>query len=291
VLRDNLERIRNEPSLLVIEVAWRWLFGAVAIALLAFAVMRFQQAVVISPSEEAQLTSASPDSMLLAAAAVMERALPVAARLVAILLPALLVFWIVAVSAGRAVILAKLVGPDVRIRWTGFVGTHFLRGLSVVGLATAYVASSSAASLISQSYIVIFVIFLSLFVIVLLIWSWIHWLFSLATLYPVLQGLGTAASLGQALRLIRHRAAELSGIATGNGTARTVLALVFTLLGLLPLPLYRIAPGLLIALEIVIALAYCVISDWFLLARLVGYLEIATAHAAIPEKKDSVIQP
>lgn len=274
----------------MIEVAWRWFFGAVAIALLAFAVVRFQRAVAISPSEEAQLASASPDSMLLAAAAVMERALPVAARLAAIVVPALLVFWVVAATVGRAVILTKLVGPDVRIRWSGLVGTYLLRGFTVVALAIAYVASSSLASLISQSYIVIFLIFLFLFVIVLSIWSWVHWLISLATLYPILQGSGTAASLRQALRLVRARFSELAAVATSNGTARTVLALIFTLLGLLPLPLYRIAPGLLIALEIVIALVYCVISDWLLLARFVGYVEVAIAHAQAPGKHDSVAQ-
>src|SRR5689334_10285863 len=112
VLRDNLKRVQNEPSILVIEVAWRWLFGAAALALLAFAFVRLQHAVIINSEEEELLSSMSPMLMGQAMATIMARALPIAARLAAMIVPALLILWVIAASVGRAAVLTRLLGPE-----------------------------------------------------------------------------------------------------------------------------------------------------------------------------------
>ena len=282
MLRENIARIRREPSLLAIEVAWRWTFGAVALALLAFAFVRLQHAVVINPEEEAQLHSMSPDLMGQALVMIAARAMPIAGRLAAILIPALLVLWSVAAILGRAVVLTRLVGPPrERMHWNGFIGVHVLRAASILGLTAGYLAASFFAALFvnpeDPNYLLGALVFVVMFVVVVALWMWVHWVLSVAAIFPVTDGMGTVASVQSAFRLVRTRGGELAAVATGNGTARSLVALVFTFFGLLPLPLYSVAPGLLTAIEIIIALTYCVISDWFLLARLVGYLEIATS--------------
>ncbi len=288
VLRESLQRIKRQPSLLAIEVAWRWAFGAAAIALLAFGFVRLQRGVEISPEELSQLASGSPDSMLVALGAIGERALPILARLVAIIVPSLFVLWVVAASVGRAVVLAKLVGTErVRLKWSGVIGMHLLRALSFVCLVCAYVLASVLASLLFHSVILVFVFFLLMFAVAVAGWVWVHWVLSLAVIYPVTHGSGTFSSLRAAHRLVWAKGGELASVATANGTARSVVALVFTIFGLLPLPLYRVAPGVLIAIEVALALVYCVISDWFLLARLAAYLGVAVPeHVPVPDRRD-----
>lgn len=282
MLRDNIARIRHEPSLLAIEVAWRWIFGAVALALLAFAFFRLQHAVIINPEEDAQLHSMSPESIGQALILIAYRAIPVAAHLAAIIVPALLILWTIAASIGRAAIMAKLLGQDhTRLQWSAFIGVHALRALSVLGLFVGYLAASFGAAVLSNpenpNYLLSALVFLVMFVVVVAIWMWVHWVLSIAAIYPIKDSASLLVSLKSAFQLVQRKPGELAGIATGNGTARSIVALVFTFFGLLPLPLYPVAPGLLTVIEIIIALAYCVVSDWFLLARLVGYMEVATA--------------
>lgn len=291
MLRDNIARIRRNPSLLAIEVAWRWIFGAVALALLAFALVRLQHAVIINPEEEAQLHSMSPELIGQALVLIAYRAIPIALRLAALIVPALLVLWTVAASVGRAAIMTSLIGQDrAHMRWSAFIGVHALRALSVLGLFGGYLAASFGAALFANpenpNYLLSALVFLVMFAITVALWMWVHWVLSIAAIYPVKDDASLLVSITSAFQLVRRRPGKLAGVATGNGTARSLVALVFTFFGLLPLPLYSAAPGLLTVIEIIIALAYCVVSDWFLLARMVGYMEVAleadTATSANP---------
>lgn len=279
MLRDDLRRIRREPALLVIEVAWRWTFGAAAIALLAFAFVRFQHAVAISGEEEAMLTSMTPEAAMEALGAIGARALPIATRLAEMIVPALVVFWVVAASMSRAAILSRLLSPNIRLSWSGFVGVHALRALSVVGLGGAYILASIISSWFTNpeqpNYLLTMAVFFVLFAIAVLAWLWVHWVLSVAAIYPVRDGLTARESVRSALGLVRNRRRELFAVASANGTARMVVGVVFTVIGLLPLPLYLVAPGLLIGLEVAIALVYCVVLDFLLLGRLAGYVEVS----------------
>jgi hypothetical protein len=222
----------------------------------------------------------SPDLAMEALGAIEARALPIATQLAEMIVPLLLVLWVVAASVGRAMILSRLIAPSqTRLRWSGFAGVHFLRALSVVGLGGAYVLASMVSSGASNpedpNYLLNMMVFFAMFVTALVVWLWVHWVLSLAAIYPVRDGFGTWESVRSALGLVRNRRRELARVASANGTARMVAGVVFTVIGLLPLPLYLVAPGLLMGMEVVIALVYCVVSDWMLLGRLVGYVEVA----------------
>ncbi len=279
MIRDNLARIRREPSLLAIEVAWRWVFGVVAIAMLVFAFAQLKNEVRVSPEERAQLTSTDPNLLMLTLGSIGERVLPLLWRLVEFIAPVLLVLWTVASTLGRSVVLRKLIGSErARFCWTGLLGVHALRAASVVALATAYVGASLLGASISNSSFVMVGIFLAMFFVAIAVWIWVHWVLSLAANYPVSSGMGTIESVQAALRLSRTRGRELRAVAVSNGVARTVAGLCAAILGLIPLPLYRVVPGTLLAIELVLAIVYCLVSDWLLLARLVGYAEIAASE-------------
>jgi len=280
VLRDNLRRIQNEPALLVIEIAWRWLFGAAAFALLTFAFVRLQHAVVINSEEEELLSSMSPTLMAQAMVTILARALPVAARLAALIIPALLVLWIVAASVGRATVITRLLGPQSNLRWSGFIGVHIVRAASVLALSLAYIGCAFIAGFFAgpdPNMFMVTLIFLLFFGIAVFVWMWVHWVLSLAAIFPVREGATTWSAVRSALRLVRQDGKQLAAVAATNGSARTLLALIFTFFGLVPLVLYRVSPGLFIAIELAIFLVYCLLSDWMLLGRLVGYLEVANS--------------
>ena len=287
MLRDNLNRIKREPSLLLIELAWRWLFGAVTIAMLAFAAVQLRRALVVSPDEQARLASMAPDVMVDALAVITARVFPLLARLAASIVPLLFLLWVATASVGRALVLSRLIGPrPSHPRWSAFVALHALRALSVIGLAAAYVACTSLASLVSSpenpNYLLGALLFLILFAASVAAWMWVHWVLSLGAIFPVSAQTGIIASVQSALQLVRGRRRELTRIASANGTARTVVAVVFTFAGLLPLPLYVVSPRVLTFVEIVIALSYCVASDFLLLGRLAAYVEVATSRVESP---------
>jgi uncharacterized membrane protein (GlpM family) len=82
------------------------------------------------------------------------------------------------------------------------------------------------------------------------------------------------------MQLLRKNFGQLFSIAAQNSSVRTAVAIVFTLLALPPLLVYRV-PLFFWTLEIVLSLAYCAVSDVFLLARLAAYVELTERAPAV----------
>lgn len=210
-----------------------------------------------------------------------KRALPPALRLGMVLVPAVCLLWVIATTVGRTYVLHCLPEPSrERPRWFAIAVLNLLRALSVFGLVGAYFASSYASSLVidpeASKYLPAALVFLFLFGASALVWSFVHWVLSLANIYAVRQGLGTISSIGKAFRLVRNGGRGLIGIASESATTRTVVAVVFTILALFPLSLHR-WPALVVSFEGGLFLVYCLASDLLLLARLEAYAEAAEA--------------
>lgn len=280
-MRDNMRRISREPALLVTEVTWRWLFGASSIVLLVYATLRLHAAIEVMPEEQALLTSLSPQGMAQALAEIGSRALPLLVRFGAIIVPSIAVLWILAATVGRAAVMTRLC-RNSDVRWVSLTAVHILRVISIFGLVLAYFGAAFAASLAlnpeSPNLLLATVIFVLLFAAAMLVWGFLHWILSLASIYPVTEAKGTVASLRAAIGLIRTRRSELTSIASPNATARTLAAIVFTILALLPLPLLTATPALFWTVEIFLTLVYCVVSDFLLLTRLAAYVELVMAQ-------------
>lgn len=280
-MRDNLRRISREPALFITEVAWRWLFGASSIVLLVYAILRLHAAIEVTPEEQAMLTSWSPQSMGQALAEIGVRALPLLIRFGAIIVPAIAVLWILAATVGRAAVMTRLCRTS-NVRWGSLIAIHILRVMSVFGLVLAYLGAAFAASLAlnpeSPNLLLATVIFVFLFAWAMLAWGFLHWILSLASIYPVSEAKGTAASLGAAIKLVRTHRSELASIASPNATGRTLAAIVFTALALVPLPLLTVTPALFWSIEVFLTLVYCLVSDFLLLARLAAYADVVMAQ-------------
>jgi hypothetical protein len=284
-LRQHLARIFRDPSLVAVELAWRWAFGASAIALVTFAAIQLQRAVVILPEEREMLTSRAPLQIAEAILEVWHRAYPLAVRLGLVVVPAIVILWVIAATVGRGFVMNRIFEPkDSGLRWSSLLTLHLLRVLSVFALLFAYVECSRATVLVSNpespNYFAALLVFLVLFSVAVVVWSFVHWMLSLACIFAAREDLSAIASLRRTSRWLRTEGRRLASIATLNSTARTFVAIVFTLLALFPLASYRF-PILFWTLEVAIFVVYCTVSDFLLLARLSAYVE-AAQPAIIP---------
>jgi hypothetical protein len=284
-LRSSLAFIFRRPGVLVAEIAWRWLFGTSALVLAGLAALRLEHAIVIYPEEQEMLASRS---LILIAQAILEiahRARPVAVRLGIVVIPSILLLWIVAATVGRGYVLTRLSSRESSgPRWLALSILNALRVVTVLLLVVAYLGCSLATSLVSNpyepNYTAGVLVFLSLFAIALASWSLVHWIVATACIYAVRQDFGVSKALSATMHLLRENFRELLSISGQNSSVRTVAAIVFTLLALPPLLVYRM-PLLFWPIEIVITLAYCLVSDTLLLARLAAYVEITERAPAV----------
>lgn len=280
-IRQHLARILGDPALIAAELAWRWAFSASAVALSGFAIIRLQGAIVILPEEQQMLSSRTPLQIAEAILEVWQRARPLILRLGLIVIPAIVVLWMIAATVGRAYVLTRISqSAATKPTWLGLTTLNFLRVLSVFALIGAYIECSRATTLVSNpespNYFAAVVVFLALFSVAVFIWSFIHWILSLASIFAAREGTSTIASLRRATDLLRTQGRQLVSIAAQNGIARTLVAILFTFLALFPVVLYRL-PIFFWAVEFAILLLYCLASDILLLARLFAYVEVADA--------------
>ena len=277
-LRTSLAAIFRQPGIVFAEIAWRWTFGASALTLAAFAIVRLEHAITIYPEEQEMLSSRSPVLIAQAILEIGHRARPLAVHLGIIVIPAILLLWIIAATVGRGYVLSRLPSREwLSPRWLVLSALNLLRVVSVLLLVVAYFGCSFATSLVinpyAPNYALGILVFFSLFMISLAAWSFLHWIVSTSCIYASRQHLGLFQSLDATMQLLRTSSRELFSIAAQNSSVRTLVALIFTLFGLLPLIVYRVPPLFLTA-EIVLFLAYCIASDMLVLARLAAYVEV-----------------
>ncbi len=290
----------RRPWLSGLEVAWRWVFGIPALWLVATQV----RAVI------GQATAGSFD----AAALGLDRALlndPVGAltadpmgaagkfaRAIALVLPgleavavwlapALVLGWVVLSSLGRTLVLRRAyAGLSARpltlmalqavrmaaltgVFWLWFAGMRWSGRTAIVGP----IAAHEEPNLILFCALVI-VLTIGIYT----AWAFVSWVFLFAPLLTMLRGTGPLASLGAAMRLgaLRGKLVEVNLVMAIVKVALLVLAMTFSAT---PLPFQDVAtPEFLAWWWAGVALVYVLWSDFFHVARLVGYLGLWRAY-------------
>lgn len=226
------------------------------------------------------LISKAPMQVVQALLEIWQRARPLVLRLGLIIVPALIILWVVAVTVGRAYVTHRLAGAETgsQPNWMSLSILNFLRVLALISLLPAYVLSALATISVSTpespNHLLALLVFLALFSIAVATWSLINWVLSLASIYAATARASLLQSLRDAWSLLRSRTSQLTAIAAQSATTRTLVGVVFTVLALFPLVIHSL-PALFWVLEIATFLLYCVISDLLLLVRLSAYVEVA----------------
>jgi len=285
---------RKNPKLVLLEVAWRWSFGLLALLLLWWAIVSVLHRVTISDADWAALRSLNlhdtPQTLAKIVILFWEDFLLMLAALLSAL--ALALAWMITATWGRAATLYIL---TKRSNTPAVAGLNLLRVLLfVVTLLAAVFAVEGAVWLATPSsadqaelnwalYLLIVLIALPL---IMIAWGMLNWVFSLAPLFAVREQKGTFASLAAAFRSLRCNRKiywSVSGV-YGLYLGAALVTLTVTGLVLLALSQSKIVLGLLLAL----LLLYFAFADLLYVARLAAYLQIVEEQLLVDSRQPPV---
>ena len=291
-----LSSVWRRPWLVALEVAWRWSFGAPALALVLFklrAVLLAATAGTLDPGrlgldpvllhDPIGALSADPMGAAGKFAVAYSVVAPGIQQLAAWLAPLILVGWIVQSSVGRTLVL-RYVDDALRVR----VGTLMvLQAIRVAALTAVFAlwfhlvgwsarfAVTGPIALKQEPNLVLVCGLVIVFSLVLFCaWAAVSWVVGIAPLLAMARDLGPVASLRAAVTLGRVRA-KLVEINLVLGIVKIMLIVLAMVFSATPLPFSSVESTEFLAWWwFGVAVLYLIASDFFHVARLAGYLDL-----------------
>ena len=282
----------KRPSLLGLELLWRWAFGIPAAAVLGWEAYRILSSVSLAGTGITHFSLIDTVAAAQILAATAHILLPPIRDVARWLLPALAVAWAVASGFGRSLVLRRY-DPSLRFAPWLMVALQMLRilvlgasfALWFVGLHWAAWDSLSGST---PSLVLYFVQAIALSFGIFFFWALVSWVFSIAPLLALLEGTGMIASLRNSLRFgqgslrgLRSKLVEINLVLGIVKAALIVLAMVFCAT---PVPFKEEINGTsLYVWWALVSVWYCVASDFFQVARIIGFMELWRAANRCPK--------
>jgi hypothetical protein len=286
----------RRPSLLGLELLWRWSFGVPLLVVLWFTGQHIwvETAAKLEATGVFQFSLQDPmqgavqvsDAIGVLKAPVLHIALW--------LLPLSIVAWAVAAGLGRSSVL-RAYRPETPRRWAAMIVLQLLRIVALFGtLVVWFVAIRWAANFTlaageagneagGEPNLVLYCALVIVFSLgIFTVWALLSWVFSIAPLLALLEGRGIANSLVRSLRLgpLRSKLVEINMVMGIVKLALIVLAMVFSAT---PLPFEEVVHGAsLYVWWAVVTVLYLVASDFFQVARMVAFVEGLAVQATAP---------
>lgn len=289
----------RRPSLTLAEISWRWCTGATATALFFFGFFEYLSTLPVTKGELLLLRSRQPYLIGQALAHILRGTLgrvAVSGLLAALLLSLL---WMVAGALGRVATVRGLLdyfrndaadngatrnGPHSLLH--PIIRLNFLRISVTVAAVFGFVGASIIAGFASPDSHprpgLAFILFLPLAGLVWLVWTALNWLLSLAGMFAARGGEDAVDAISSAVALCRERTGAVAAVSTWTGLAHLTAFVGATTLVSMPLGFIAVVPWrLVVAVMILITLAYFALADWLYMARLAGYVCIAEMPEAL----------
>lgn len=274
-----LRYCRKHPSLLSLEVLWRWLFGVPFCALLYIHLSRlyltYSQAIAATGIWDASILY--PEKVAVVFAHLYDLIAPPVFHLLLWAVPLGVVGWSIVSGIGRNTLLRRY-DPSLPRRWASLIVLQFLRALCYLGtillwfLAMRWAARAELWSG-SQSIVAYCVLVIVFSLGAFTAWALASWILSIAPILVLLERRSAPSALARSFRL-GSLTAKLVEINLNMGViklALTVLALVWSAI---PLPFQAVVQGnSLYAWWAVGAVLYCVLSDFFQVARTIAFVQ------------------
>ena len=277
----------KRPSLTALEVLWRWVFGAPAMALVATLALGVWRKAQVDTTALRQISLLDPMSAAATLTQVGMQLLPPLLQVAAWMAPLLLVAWIVVSSFGRVLVLRRF-DAQLHARPVTLMVLQAARMAALLGGFALWFASMQAAAVVALNGPIAaghdpdLVLYCAIVIIATLgmftLWAIVSWVFSVAPLLAMLGNLGARASLAAAFRLgpLRSRLIEINLVMGIVKIALIVLAMVFSAC---PLPFESVATTQFMAWwYAAVTVLYLIASDLFHVVRLVAYLELWKSH-------------
>jgi hypothetical protein len=284
----------RRPSLTFAEIAWRWTVGAVAWTLFIFSFIEYLNTLPVTRGDKALLGTRQPLLIGKAISHIFHGSLNRAVFAVFLAAGALVVLWIIAASAGRiATVRALLEYFERDVASNGateaastlpifrpLFALNFLRAAVALGAILALVGAAILAGFASPDKNprpgLAFILFLPCAALICMAWPALNWLLSLASIFAIRDGEDALGALSGAVTLCREHMGAVFAVGAWTGMAHLVALSIAGTAVSLPMAFVQVAPGrLVLAVIILIALAYFAVVDWLYMARLAGYVCIA----------------
>jgi hypothetical protein len=278
----------RRPSLLGLELLWRWSFGVPLLALLGWTgwqiwaetAARLRATGVFDFSLEYPMQGALQisDAISVLKGPVLHAA--------AWLLPLAMLAWSMASGLGRNAVLRRY-RPETPRRPGAMIVLQLLRIAALVATFVIWFAAIHWAANFSLANMSAsgdaqgepnLVLYCALVIIISLgiftVWALLSWVFSIAPLLVLLEERGIGGSLARSLRLgpLKSKLVEINLVMGIAKIALIVLAMVFSAT---PLPFEDVVNGVsLYAWWAVVTVLYLIASDFFQVARIVAFVEL-----------------
>jgi hypothetical protein len=261
----------KKPSLLGMELLWRWGFGIPALALLAWEAFKILSSVSLAHTGVANFSLIDSLTAAQIIAAVADVLLPPIREVARWLLPLLAVTWALASGFGRSLMLRRY---DSTLRFAPWLmaGLQFLR-IVVLGLSVAlwfvclHWAARSSLSGTSPDLVIYFIKAIALSFAIFFFWMLVGWIFSVAPLLALLVRFGQGS-----LRGLRSKLVEINMVLGIVKAALMVLSMVFCVT---PVPFKQEINGTsLYVWWALVTVWYLVASDFFHVTRVIGFLKL-----------------
>ena len=277
----------SRPSLLALELLWRWLFGVPLLALLAYDGLQIYAAVSsqLAVAGIDQFSIVDPMRAAEIASGVYAIITPPIVRTALWLVPVAVFAWAIVSGIGRNTVLRRYDLSLPRRPFTlillqllriAFLGGSFAFWFAAIQWSADYALAGDEPNLVAYCALVIC---LSLGIFTL--WALVSWVFSIAPLLVLLENRGVASSLVRSLRLgpLTGQLVEVNLVMSIIKLALIVLAMVFSTI---PLPFASDMEGPpLYAWWAVVSVLYLIASDFFQVARLVAFIQFWRAFQLV----------
>jgi hypothetical protein len=295
-LVHTLSRCWFRPSLIGLEVLWRWTFGLPALLIVWSQVRRIllahmggtmdfgrlgiDQKMITDPVGTA---AADPLGITAKVGNAVGIVLPDLLHVATWLVPVLLVAWIVIASVGRTVMLRRM-DPTLHVRVGTLMVLQTLRTVALVAVFGAWFACLRGTVSVAITQPVAagnepnLVLYFALMIVATLGlftgWAVVSWALAVSPLLAMLRDVGAGGALSSAFKLgpLKSKLIEVNLVMGIVKISLIVLAMVFSAC---PLPFQSVtSDDFLRNWWIGVTLLYLVGSDFFHVARLMAYLEL-----------------
>ena len=291
-LRDGWRVLKRAPACVLTEIAWRWIFGVAFWATLYYGFREYFATVEITNAEYAAMRSLQPYTWVAITGRIMGAFIEGLHIIGPIIIPALVILWIALATIGRAATIRALSETDPHTNWPASVALNFFR---VVLLAAALLAYFGCGILIdtmvdpTQHLGAVVLLAALTLVVIVFIWGMLNWFLSLAPIFTGRDGAGVGRALSESVDLYRARANAFTSSGFAFGIMRTVLAIVATVLSLLPIAQFGgMHVRLTVAIVVTTSLAYFVIADALGIWRLATYISFTEPEPPVTASPDPI---
>jgi hypothetical protein len=268
----------SHPSLIALEIAWRWIFGIPLLLICWREGLRLLAAYPLEASGFTSIDKQNPWIAVVQLADVWSYYQSPVTALLQWIIPVAAVAWAVVSGIGRNIVLRRI-DPRLLFRpvalialqaaWLLLLGATFFTWFTCMRwVAATHINAGGEPDLIGYA---IWVIVLSLAFFTL--WALISWTLSIAPLLLLLENRSVLSSLGQSLKLGMEFTGKLAEINLVMGIVKLALIVLAMVFSAAPLPFSdQLGPEAMRIVWMASTLFYLIANDYFHVVRLRGFM-------------------